>query len=901
MSVDINVPVAMPDSGSPSASFDSTGYSRQRLVFVVCCLIAVITGGVLVASVGSGSLAGSPIDSVLPGEDVSADQVSGEGPLSGTLGEVPQGLGSLRPGSETGAGGEIRLDNGTFASTDTEIHFTARSSQPTYWRTAAFGNYTGAGWGRTTETRSYDPPLYDDGVSRVEYNVTLNQTATALPTPWRPTAVDGIDEDSLVVRGDGSVEPGGPLSNGTTFTGVSQKPPGSPAVLRAANDTTPAELERYTELPADTAPRLAAQTGNIVADAEGRYETAEAVKDWLRGDKRYSLEAYRETDSVAETFVFEMEAGYCEYYATAMAAMLRTQDIPTRYVLGYTSGQRVADDTYQVRGMNAHAWVEVYFEGVGWVQFDPTPGGPRLERQEQALGAIGEEYNVTDPASPGEQFDLDDDRNPDETDTDLSLALNRTAVPGAPIEVTVTRNETPVEGVTVAFDGRPVGETDFVGTVTGTVPDTDEFVISVLQDRDRLDPGNGSEGLALGGVTLPGRLAAGVGAVAQEQDNKTGVTSPNLQLYNETVDVTTDVDVELVGNTIPGNEVGVNVFVGDDPLGNARVSVDGEVRARTDEFGYATVSLPPSPGPTTVAVEGTLVDGQTVPLTGEQSVDLPALTVETDVDWPVAVPFAPTSVEASYGEEPAVGVPVEVDGEQVATTGADGRATVRLPFAQSAEITVGQYGVSDGTTTEGQLTRLLLIAGGLALTGVVVLLLSSANVLSRVAASVRDRFGVVGGLATRLLVGVAGRGDSLLARVGDTARLVFATLGLVEPAADADGPDWPGGRDGPVAVATGDGRVTDERARVRAAWGQFLSHVSAPAATHTPGELAAHAIEQDGLPAGPVRTLRDAFRAVEYGARPAQADRVRAAIEAIEAATNQPAEGGGHRPSGGDD
>jgi hypothetical protein len=60
--------------------------------------------------------------------------------------------------------------------------------------------------------------------------------------------------------------------------------------------------------------------------------------------------------------------------------------------------------------------------------------------------------------------------------------------------------------------------------------------------------------------------------------------------------------------------------------------------------------------------------------------------------------------------------------------------------------------------------------------------------------------------------------------------------------------------------------------------------VSTSATTRTPGELAAHAIEQDGLPADAVRTLRDAFRAVEYGGRPADVDRVRAAVEAIETA-----------------
>jgi hypothetical protein len=72
-----------------------------------------------------------------------------------------------------------------------------------------------------------------------------------------------------------------------------------------------------------------------------------------------------------------MDAGYCTYYATTMVAMLRAQDVPARLVTGYTTGQQVAEGEYVVRGLDAHAWVQVYFEGVGWVRFDPTPSGPR--------------------------------------------------------------------------------------------------------------------------------------------------------------------------------------------------------------------------------------------------------------------------------------------------------------------------------------------------------------------------------------------------------------------------------------------------------------------------------------------------------------------------------------------
>jgi len=80
-----------------------------------------------------------------------------------------------------------------------------------------------------------------------------------------------------------------------------------------------------------------------------------------------------------------MDAGYCTYFATTMVTMLRTQDIPARFAVGYTPGQQVEDDEWIVRGYDSHAWVEVYVPETGWVRFDPTPSAPRERTERQRL------------------------------------------------------------------------------------------------------------------------------------------------------------------------------------------------------------------------------------------------------------------------------------------------------------------------------------------------------------------------------------------------------------------------------------------------------------------------------------------------------------------------------------
>ncbi len=113
----------------------------------------------------------------------------------------------------------------------------------------------------------------------------------------------------------------------------------------------------------------------IVGPARDPYEIALRVEEYLRFNYGYSLRpprtGYR---SPYAAFLFKARIGYCQHFAGAMAVLLRFNGIPARVAVGFRTGVRTGADSFQVTRNDAHAWVEVYFPGVGWVPFDPTPG-----------------------------------------------------------------------------------------------------------------------------------------------------------------------------------------------------------------------------------------------------------------------------------------------------------------------------------------------------------------------------------------------------------------------------------------------------------------------------------------------------------------------------------------------
>jgi transglutaminase-like putative cysteine protease len=134
-------------------------------------------------------------------------------------------------------------------------------------------------------------------------------------------------------------------------------------------------------LPRRLDPRLRILAGTLAADARGDRARLRGTVDWLRANFTYSLEVgeFQTGDPLAE-FLLVKKRGYCEYFATAAAVLLRLQGVPARYVKGFSVGPQNlypahlgVPSHYVVRERDAHAWVEAWIEGEGWVEADPTP------------------------------------------------------------------------------------------------------------------------------------------------------------------------------------------------------------------------------------------------------------------------------------------------------------------------------------------------------------------------------------------------------------------------------------------------------------------------------------------------------------------------------------------------
>jgi len=882
---------------------DDTHSGREygRVVFVLGSVLAVLVAGALLPTL-TGPFGAAPLESLI-------SPPSGAGGDSG-------GLGALNPGDSTDVGGFSSDGNvNALQSQSTETHFTVTATEGAYWRTGAYDTYTGSGWERTGETTAYDGRVETDGLAggEISYQVELQRAATALPTAWRPKTVD-VGTPIEVTDQRAITAPRG-LAAGTTYEATSVRPPDDAETLAAAGEEYPTAIERrYTQLPGSTPDRLGAFTDRLTTDAETPYETAVAIERWLEANKEYSLDVSAPGgNSVASDFVFEMEAGYCEYFATSMVTMLRTQGIPARYAVGYSTGNQTGENTYTVRGINAHAWTEVYFPDVGWVKFDPTPGRERLATEQRAIqeqeGIAN--YDPTEEGSPGEQFSPDESGTPDDptqddgdtgtdpggdgpgidpgdgdepdpgtgngTDPDgqnqsgpYDVSLWGDPVPGTDVTVRVSRDGEPASGVVVRFNGEPIGTTARDGTVTGQVP----YEESTLN------------------VTVQAQSAASVGATApaigMDDDQKYALEAPvgeESPTANRSFEVPTNATLSISGTVATGETVTLTATIAGEPVPNATVKVDGESVATTDRDGRTDVTLPADPGSTAVSVRRGAV-------AGNRTLRLAALTVEAEPQLPVALPWTGVTVTAELGNETVAGVPVSINGEVVATTGIDGTATTSLPFADSTSLTVSAYS-QRATATVGDLWRnlaVLLGAFAVAVTGAV---LAIRRVDVRPGAILDRLVGTVLAVPRYLLIGLVTGVDRVIDGIDralkaglDGLRSLWTEdrqaisaairqrIGMVAARIRSM-------RSGPETASPTE--MSSARVTIREAWERFLDQVSVrEPGTKTPGEIATHAVDRDGLPADAVATLRDTFRAVEYGARSPEQR-----LEAVQSAVEQ--------------
>jgi transglutaminase-like putative cysteine protease len=270
-----------------------------------------------------------------------------------------------------------------------------------HWRGVALANFDGKSWSNPREQivipREPDgsflvpyfsqgiPPAvvakYETGLGKqnhlIHYRVLMEPIGTNVffLAPWarRVTGAYG----TLQIDEGGGVSDLDSQRSVSLYEADSDIALPSPEQLRAASASLPPLASIYLQLPAKLDPRVPQLAEQIAASARTNYDKAAALERYLRTHYGYTLQLPRTpVDDPLANFLFERKAGHCEYFASSMAVMLRTLGIPSRAVTGFVSEEfNDVTGNYVVRARNAHAWVEAYFPGYGWITFDPTPGG----------------------------------------------------------------------------------------------------------------------------------------------------------------------------------------------------------------------------------------------------------------------------------------------------------------------------------------------------------------------------------------------------------------------------------------------------------------------------------------------------------------------------------------------
>src|SRR5829696_8993791 len=276
------------------------------------------------------------------------------------------------------------------------------NARPLRWRGVALDHFDGSHWSQSDVLPTY--PDFDGNLFKLgtTEDITRLTTQTFFVEPI-DTPVIFAAPRALALQGsfpyvrrdseDGLLSRPHPTERVTyTVHSDTYEPP--PEQLRAKYAPLPANntpnlrrpVEDYLQLPAGLDTRVGSLAVMVASQARVRnaYDAARAVEAHLNGNAyggeyRYSLEMRAKGPDPLSDFLFNVRAGHCEYFATAMAVMLRTLGVPARVVNGFQTGEyNAAADAFVVRQADAHSWVEVYFaEGDAWVAFDPTPAGGR--------------------------------------------------------------------------------------------------------------------------------------------------------------------------------------------------------------------------------------------------------------------------------------------------------------------------------------------------------------------------------------------------------------------------------------------------------------------------------------------------------------------------------------------
>ncbi|RCG32953.1 transglutaminase domain-containing protein [Sphaerisporangium album] len=200
-----------------------------------------------------------------------------------------------------------------------------------------------------------------------------NLSFLPLPYPANTVRVDGdwrADETTLMVFSTHDT------AGGQDYEVGQREPTPTPELLgELRGDPVEDVAARYLDLPADLPPQIRFLSERLVSGTDTPYQAAVKLQNWFTssGGFTYSLQTQGNGSQALLEFLSN-KTGYCEQFAAAMAVMARTLRIPARVAIGYTGGTFL-DGVWRVRTHDLHAWPELYFQGVGWLRFEPTPSG----------------------------------------------------------------------------------------------------------------------------------------------------------------------------------------------------------------------------------------------------------------------------------------------------------------------------------------------------------------------------------------------------------------------------------------------------------------------------------------------------------------------------------------------
>ena len=275
------------------------------------------------------------------------------------------------------------------------------------WRGVALDQFTGRGWIKSVEARRFEDKTDDRGFFKLGTTEDLarltSQTFFIEPidTPVlfgapRIVAVQGR-LPFLRVDSESSIQTRPHEQDKVVYKVYSDTAAPAVAVLRSDPLDYSAPAMRYLHVPRNLDPRIAELAKDLAArsGAHSGYDEALAIETYLRDNYQYSLDLKASGPDPLSDFLFHIRSGHCEYFATAMAVMLRTRGIASRVVNGFLPGEyNEAAGAYTVRQSDAHSWVEVYFPQTNsWVTFDPTPPAGRAARLRTGLAAQLSKYS----------------------------------------------------------------------------------------------------------------------------------------------------------------------------------------------------------------------------------------------------------------------------------------------------------------------------------------------------------------------------------------------------------------------------------------------------------------------------------------------------------------------------